>query len=62
VVQDDGVGIAEPTSRGNGLDNILHRAQHLGGHAEVSSVRPTGTRLDWTVPIVPTPASSPPMA
>lgn len=62
VVQDDGVGIAQPTSRGNGLDNIFHRAQHLGGHAEVSSVRPTGTRLDWTVPIVPTPASSPPMA
>ena len=62
VVQDDGVGIAQPTQRGNGLDNILHRAQQFGGHAEVGRVLPTGTRLDWTVPIVPTPPASPPMA
>jgi PAS domain S-box-containing protein len=52
TVEDDGVGVpAVRNGRGNGLANIVARAEGLGGSAEVRSIEPHGTLLEWRVPL-----------
>lgn len=51
IVEDDGLGIAGGAGPGNGLANIRHRAEELGGHATIAPRIPTGTRLCWTAPL-----------
>jgi signal transduction histidine kinase/ligand-binding sensor domain-containing protein len=51
VVSDDGVGIGEASSIGNGLGNLRSRAVSIGGSLEISSSSETGTRLEWLVPL-----------
>jgi signal transduction histidine kinase len=50
AVRDDGTGFSVP-SPGNGLTNMQHRANKLGGTFEVSSSPETGTALRWTAPV-----------
>ncbi|MEV0842442.1 GAF domain-containing protein [Actinocatenispora sera] len=51
-VTDDGVGI-DPTAvrRSGGLANMTERAQHHGGTFTWSGREPTGTILEWSVPL-----------
>jgi len=49
-IRDDGVGITAPT-RSSGLANLRTRAERRGGTLVVERVRPTGTRLCWSVPL-----------
>jgi signal transduction histidine kinase len=55
VIADDGVGTGE-ISRESGLRNIRERAQALGGFLELRANEPTGTVLEWTVPLDRDPA------
>ncbi len=50
AVQDNGTGFNE-TVPGNGLTNMQHRADKLGGTFEVSSSPDNGTALTWTAPV-----------
>lgn len=50
MVQDDGVGIGA-VRKESGLANVRFRASALGGSMAVSSVEPSGTRLEWRIPI-----------
>ncbi|HEY5877589.1 MAG TPA: ATP-binding protein, partial [Nakamurella sp.] len=50
MVEDDGRGIAGATP-GNGLPNMLARADALGGTCAVSPAERGGTRLIWRVPL-----------
>jgi signal transduction histidine kinase len=49
-VVDDGIGIAEGPSAGEGLRNMSTRASNLGGRCTVSRRHPTGTLVEWRVP------------
>ena len=51
VVADDGIGTSPHAYRGNGLDNLSHRAQQLGGRCNVSTGSRGGTTVLWTVPL-----------
>jgi len=51
VVTDDGVGISQDVTRSNGLTNIIHRAQALGGVAEILTNAAGGTTMSWRVPV-----------
>ena len=48
---DDGVGIPDGPSAGNGLRNMSTRAANLGGTCTVTRREPSGTHLEWRVPI-----------
>ncbi|HEY5273889.1 MAG TPA: PAS domain S-box protein [Acidimicrobiales bacterium] len=48
---DDGVGISGEPSAGQGLRNMSTRAANLGGTFNVSRREPTGTVVEWRVPI-----------
>jgi signal transduction histidine kinase len=50
TVCDNGVGIGD-TSRSSGTANLSHRAQRRGGTFALAPNSPTGTRLEWSVPI-----------
>lgn len=50
-VCDDGVGIASAPFAGHGLRNMSIRATELGGTFTTSSRAPTGTVLQWRVPL-----------
>ena len=54
-VTDDGVGISTGgTTRdghGNGMRNLAHRAEELGGSLQVARGLPSGTIVDWRVPL-----------
>ena len=50
TVEDDGVGIADP-SRSSGLSNLRNRAQGFGGDMEIGPRDGGGTRLIWHVPL-----------
>ena len=50
AVRDDGTGFSV-ASPGNGLTNMQHRANKLGGTFEVSSSPETGTALRWAAPV-----------
>ncbi|WP_179379603.1 sensor histidine kinase [Jannaschia marina] len=55
-VADDGRGIAADAPRGNGLDNLKHRAEALGGAFALEPRAEGGTRLAIELPILrPTP-------
>ena len=49
-VADDGIGPSSGPSAGHGLANMADRAAELGGELTISSRRPRGTLLLWTVP------------
>jgi len=48
---DDGVGIADEPSAGQGLRNMSTRAENLGGTFNIWRREPTGTSVEWRVPI-----------
>ena len=51
-VVDDGRGVAlEPGGGGNGLRNMMRRAQELGGRADIGPGADRGTTLQWVVPL-----------
>jgi signal transduction histidine kinase len=50
-VADDGVGGVVESGGGNGLRNMTHRAEHLGGSAHISRPADGGTLLEWVVPL-----------
>ncbi|QOD05439.1 GAF domain-containing protein [Pseudarthrobacter sp. BIM B-2242] len=50
LVKDNGEGFTVP-SPGNGLTNLQHRAEKLGGTFDVSSSPDTGTELTWRAPV-----------
>ncbi len=50
-VADDGVGVSGQPAAGNGLTNMEERASSLGGRCSVGRRHPTGTLLQWEVPI-----------
>ncbi|MFF4351248.1 GAF domain-containing protein [Streptomyces sp. NPDC001530] len=50
-VADNGRGIDPATTRRSGLANIGARAENLGGTFTLTSNEPTGTLLEWTVPL-----------
>jgi signal transduction histidine kinase len=51
-VTDDGVGLRAP-GRESGLRNVRRRAEALNGSVRITSGSPTGTILEWTVPLPP---------
>lgn len=51
TVADDGVGPPSGASAGNGLRNIDERARSLGGSVSISARRPSGTLVEWQVPV-----------
>jgi GAF domain-containing protein len=62
TVTDNGTGIP-PGGRRSGLRNLADRATDLGGELQLGQAEPAaqrpGTRLEWRVPTVTTPASGP---
>ncbi|MEU0119803.1 GAF domain-containing protein [Streptomyces bobili] len=51
TVTDDGRGIEPATARRSGLANMRSRAEELGGTFTLASREPTGTVLEWQVPL-----------
>jgi signal transduction histidine kinase len=50
VVTDNGRGLGE-LARRSGLDNLLSRAKQRGGSFTIAARAPSGTTLDWSVPV-----------
>lgn len=50
-VTDNGRGIDPARTRRSGLANLHTRAEELGGTLALAPRRPTGTTLEWTVPL-----------
>jgi PAS domain S-box-containing protein len=50
-VADDGIGIPDVPAAGHGLANMRARAEGLGGNVTVSRRQPSGTVVDWRVPL-----------
>jgi two-component system, NarL family, sensor histidine kinase DevS len=48
---DDGVGIPASPKAGNGIRNMITRAENLGGSCTVAPGVPSGTVVDWRVPL-----------
>ena len=48
---DDGVGVSEGPSAGNGIRNMSTRAENLGGTFTISRREPLGTIVEWRVPL-----------
>jgi PAS domain S-box-containing protein len=48
---DDGTGLSNAPTAGQGLRNMSARAHNLGGTCTVSQREPTGTIVQWRVPI-----------
>ena len=53
TVLDDGRGIPETDTVGNGIRNLTERATLLGGRCHIASRPGGGTTLEWQVPNVP---------
>jgi signal transduction histidine kinase len=51
TVRDDGAGIAEQATRGQGLGNLAARAAGLGGTFTLTAAEPRGTVVTWAAPI-----------
>ncbi len=51
VVTDDGVGLVRQRTGGNGLRNMGERAARHGGRLIIGHHQPTGTVVDWSVPL-----------
>ncbi|MER5467568.1 GAF domain-containing protein [Streptomyces sp. NPDC002935] len=52
-VADNGRGIDPAVTRRSGLGNLRTRAENLGGTCALTSNEPSGTVLEWTVPLHP---------
>ncbi|MGO9149702.1 MAG: PAS domain S-box protein [Acidimicrobiales bacterium] len=52
-VADDGVGPPRGRTAGNGLRNIAERARALSGSVSITARSPSGTLVEWCVPITP---------
>ncbi len=52
-IDDNGIGLPAPASQGggNGLANMAARAQKLDGTCALSPASPSGTTLEWRVPL-----------
>ena len=50
-VADDGVGLPAGRTAGNGLRNIAERAHALSGSVSVTGRTPSGTLVEWRVPV-----------
>jgi two-component system, NarL family, sensor histidine kinase DevS len=50
-VADNGVGPPKGRTAGNGLRNIAERARALGGSVSITARSPSGTLVEWSVPI-----------
>jgi len=50
TVSDNGIGVAEDTAR-SGLTNVRDRATRHGGTFDVKRAQPTGTIIEWSVPV-----------
>ncbi|WP_445519809.1 sensor histidine kinase [Streptomyces sp. NEAU-174] len=50
-VADNGSGIDPAINRRSGLANLSKRAEELGGSFSVSANQPSGTVVEWTVPL-----------
>jgi signal transduction histidine kinase len=50
TVSDNGIGVAEETAR-SGLVNMRDRATRHGGSFDVRRAQPTGTIIEWSVPV-----------
>lgn len=48
---DDGTGPPTAPTAGHGLRNMSTRAHNLGGTCTISSHEPTGTHVEWRVPV-----------
>lgn len=57
LVEDDGVGPLDERVGGQGLHNLLHRAERLGGTSRLEPRDEGGSRLHWWIPAQPTPAT-----
>jgi signal transduction histidine kinase len=53
TLTDDGVGIGEGPSAGNGMRNMAIRAENLGGSCTIGPRNPKGTMVEWRVPLSP---------
>ena len=52
TIKDHGKGFDEEgLAKGNGLDNMKHRAQEAGGTLDVKSVPGEGTTISLSVPV-----------
>jgi len=51
VIDDNGKGLPDEPKRSGGLSNMMWRAAELGGSCTVESCEPTGTRLEWHIPV-----------
>lgn len=51
IVADNGSGIDPAATRRSGLANLRSRAEELGGTCHVTRREPTGTLLEWNVPL-----------
>ncbi|MEU5608178.1 GAF domain-containing protein [Streptomyces sparsogenes] len=51
TVADNGRGIDPADTRRSGLANLRSRAEELGGTFDITCRHPTGTLLEWTVPL-----------
>jgi len=50
-IHDDGRGLAPERTAGNGLNNMMQRAEALGGSCAVTSSAGAGTTVVWQVPL-----------
>ena len=51
VIDDDGKGLPDEPKRSGGLSNMTWRAAELGGSCTIGANVPSGTRLEWSIPI-----------
>jgi signal transduction histidine kinase len=52
TIQDDGVGFdCFQEKEGNGLKNMPHRAENIGGKVEIISIKGKGTSITFTMPV-----------
>jgi signal transduction histidine kinase len=52
TIQDDGVGFdCFQEKEGNGLKNMPHRAENIGGKVEIISIKSKGTNIIFTMPV-----------
>ncbi|GHJ33871.1 hypothetical protein TPA0910_83040 [Streptomyces hygroscopicus subsp. sporocinereus] len=52
---DNGCGVGPAVTRRSGLASLQHRAEELGGSFSLRPNKPTGTTVEWTVPLPTTP-------
>jgi signal transduction histidine kinase len=50
-VADNGSGIEAQVHGGRGIGNMAERAKTLGGHCEIRTGEPSGTMIEWRVPV-----------